>query len=174
MQEIWKDIKGYENKYQVSNLGRVRSLERIVKSKNRYTGEPFDRKIKGKILKPGRYTKSGHVSVVLGRNQNGSPVHQLVMKTFAGEPPAGMEVLHINGNSSDNRLSNLRYGTRTENILDVYKLGGVWRKLSIEDVYQIRFEILCGLTGKDISKKHNISESTVSCIKRGDTFSWLK
>ncbi len=85
-----------------------------------------------------------------------------------------MEVLHINGNPKDNRLENLRYGTRTENILDVYKQGGVWRKLSTDDVYAIRFGLLCGMKGIDLARTFGVSPSVISSIKVGRTFSWLK
>lgn len=124
MNEIWKDIPNYEGEYQASNMGRIRSLDRYVRGINHYSGREFRRRISGKILKPARFCKSGHVSVVLDHGNSGIPVHQLVMRAFVGEPPAGMEVLHINGNPKDNRLENLRYGTRTENILDVYYQGG--------------------------------------------------
>lgn len=172
--EVWRDIPGYKNKYQVSSKGRVKSLSRKVRSRNWYTKNPFFRTINERLLKPGRYTKSGHLSVVLGRGSNGVPVHQLVMKTFVGEPADGHEVMHINGNPQDNRLSNLRYGTRTENILDVYIQGKRWRKLSIEDVYDIRFRLLCGFSGKELAEIYNISPSTVSHIKVGRSYSWLK
>ena len=112
--EVWRDIPGYEGEYQVSSEGRIKSLKRKVMSRNRYTRQPFLRTVPERILKPGRYCKAGHQSVVLRRGSNGIPVHQLVMKAFVGEPPEGTEVLHINGNPQDNRLSNLRYGTRTE------------------------------------------------------------
>lgn len=123
MEEIWKDIPGYEGWYQASNMGRIRSVDRLVRGVCHHTGKAFYRKAKGKILRPVRYCKCGHVSVVLGHGAAGSPVHRLIMKTFAGEAPEGMEVLHKNGDPTDNRLENLRYGTRTENILDVYRQG---------------------------------------------------
>ena len=172
--EIWKDIPGYVGRYQVSNLGRVKSLERKVRSKNHYTGKEFMRTVKERILQPGEYCKTGHLSVVLGRGSNGKPVHQLVMKAFIGDPPKDMEVLHLNGNPKDNRLSNLRYGSRTENILDVYWQGGRWRKLSMEDVQVIRFMLFCGMTGAEIARIHNVSDTTISNIKHGRTFGWLK
>lgn len=174
MNEIWKDILGYEGKYQASNCGRVRSINHVVRGKNHYTGDIFYREIQGKILKPGKYTKFGHLSVVLGKNRNSSPVHQLVMKAFVGEPPEGMEVLHINGIASDNRVSNLRYGNRTENILDVYRQGNKWRKLSVDDVYLIRFYFICGYTGIRIAKIFNVSRTTVSNIKNRRIFGWLE
>lgn len=174
MNEIWKDIPGYEGKYQASTYGRIRSLNYEVNGRNHYTGELFKRQIKGKIIRPGRYCKSGHLSVVLGHGTAGKPVHQLVMKTFVGEAPAGTEVLHKNGNPEDNRLENLHYGTRTENILDVYKQGGCWRKLSIDDVYAIRHGLFCGMKGSELARMFNVSQNAISCIKTGRTFSWLK
>lgn len=174
MKEIWKDIPGYDGKYQASTEGRIRSLDYPVRGRCHYNNKEFIRMVKGKVLSPGPYTKAGHVSVVPGHGSNGSPVHQLIMKTFVGECPDGMEVLHINGNPADNRLCNLRYGTRTENILDVYKIGGRWRKLSTEDVEAIRFGLETGLSGRELADMFDVSASTISCIKRGVTFSWLK
>ena len=101
--EIWKDIPGYEGKYKVSNLGRVKSLERKVRSVNRYSGKEFFRTVRERILKPGP-ANTGHLYVVLGHGEAGKPVHQLVMKAFVGEAPQGMEVRHLNGNPKDNRL----------------------------------------------------------------------
>lgn len=173
-EEIWRDIPGYEGKYQASTEGRIRSLDRIVKSKNWYTNEWFDRHIKGQILKPGIFCKSGHVSVVLGHGAAGSPVHQLVMRTFVGETPPGKEILHNDGNPRNNALSNLRFGTRTDNILDVYRQGNKWRKLSVDDVEAIRFGLCCGIRGKELAAMFCVSEALISKIKRKEIYSWLK
>lgn len=172
--EIWKDIPGYEGKYQASTEGRIRSVDRLVRAKCHYTGKDFYRRMTGRVLKPGQYCGNGHVSVVLGHGTAGRPVHQLIMITFAGLPPKGLEVLHINGNPKDNRLSNLRYGTRTENILDVYRQGGVWRKLSAEDVGSIRFGLSCGMKGSELAAMFGVSQNTISKIKNGGSFAWLK
>ena len=174
MNEIWKDIPGYEGKYQASTGGRIRSLSYEVYGRNPYTGELFKRAINGRILRPGRYCKSGHLSVVLEHGTARKPVHQLIMRTFAGEPPEGTEILHKNGNPEDNRLENLRHGTRTENILDVYRQGGTWRKLSTDDVDAIRFGLFCGMRGVDLARTFGVSPNAISCIKSGRTFSWLK
>lgn len=172
--EIWKDVPGYEGKYQASTLGRIKSVDRKVKGKCHYTGKEFYRSVKGRILRPGQFCKNGHVSVVLGHGKNGSPIHQLIMNTFVGSPPLGMEVLHINGNPTDNRLENLRYGTRTENILDVYYQGGKWRKLSIDDVQAIRFGLYCQIKGCELAQMFNVSQQIISNIKHGRNFAWLK
>lgn len=172
--EVWRDIPGYEGRYQASNLGRIKSLERKVNGKNHYTNQSFERTIPETILRPGRFCKNGHVSVVLGRGTAGKPVHQLIMKTFVGEPPEGCEVLHINGDPTDNRLENLRYGSRTDNILDVYRQGKIWRKLSTEDVEQIRFGLTMGMKQKELAEMYEVSVSAISCIKRRKTYWWLK
>ena len=173
-QEIWKDIPGYEEKYQASNLGKVRSLPYEVNGRNYISGKVFRRKIKGQVLKPGRFCKSEHLSVVLGHGTNGKPVHQLVALTFLEPLPKGREVLHKNGNPTNNRVENLRYGTRRDNILDVLYQGKAWRKLTIEDVHQIRFGLATGIKGAELAKMYNISQQEISKIKRGRTFSWLK
>ncbi|TLN00386.1 hypothetical protein FDZ73_19580 [bacterium] len=97
MNETWKGIPGYESQYQVSDMGRVRSVTRPITQIGRW-GKPFTRVIPGRILKPGQYCKSGHVSVVLGKGTNGKPVHQLVMLTFVGPTPEGQEIRHLDGN----------------------------------------------------------------------------
>ena len=173
LNEIWKDIPGYVGKYQASNLGRIKSLERKARSVHWYSGKEFYRTVPERILRPGRYCKTGHLSVVLGHGEAGKPVHQLVMKAFCGEPPPGMEVLHINGNPTDNRLCNLRYGTRRENILDVYYQGGRWRKLSADDVIYSRFASFCGFPDSEIAERLGVSASTIAEIRKGKSYKWL-
>ena len=102
--ETWKDIPGYEGQYQISTFGNVRS---------------FRRSVAPKLLKPGRMPQ-GHLSVALGRN-NSQCVHKLVLLAFVGPAPYKHDCRHLNGNPSDNRLENLRWGTRSENILDAVR-----------------------------------------------------
>lgn len=117
--EIWKDLPGQEGRYQVSNTGSVRSVPRTVRVVCH--GVDTVRIAKGKLLRPGR-NKSGHVTVAIGRG-NSRQVHQLVLETFVGPRPAGCEVLHLNHKPADNRLENLRYGTRSENLRMDYAVG---------------------------------------------------
>ncbi|MFB6473317.1 NUMOD4 domain-containing protein [Paenibacillus glucanolyticus] len=170
--EIWKDIPGYEGQYQASTFGRIRSLDRIISQVGR-GGKPFERRLKGRILKPGKYCKTGHLSLPLGRGTNGLPVHQLILLTFLGPVPEGCEVRHLNGVPTDNRLENLIYGSRTENILDVYAIGRAWRVLTTADVLEIRGALASGETGTSIARQFNVSDITVSRIKNGVTFRWL-
>ena len=120
--EIWKDVPGYEGQYQVSDKGRVRSLDRTISQMSRY-GTLYLKDIKGVVLRPGRMP-AGHMSVSLGRN-NSQCVHKLVLLAFVGPAPEGHECLHGNGDPSDNRLENLRWGTRGDNIRDAI-CHGTW------------------------------------------------
>ena len=107
MKEIWKDIKGYEGLYQVSNLGRVKSLERY---------DSYNRKVDEKILK----TKEnlGYIYVNLHKNgiQKGYKVHRLVAEAFIPNPNNKPCVDHINTIKDDNRADNLRWVTYKENM----------------------------------------------------------
>ena len=77
MEEIWKDIPGYEGKYQVSNMGRIKSLQRTVKGVNQFGC--FEWIFKERILKAGKRDSYGHLSVVLNNPRKSYSVHQLVM-----------------------------------------------------------------------------------------------
>lgn len=108
--EIWKNIVGYEGLYEVSNFGRVRSLDRTVIRKNGviYSG-------KGKILNQYQAT-NGYMQVYLYKQgvRKSQLVHRLVMVSFIGVLE-NKEVNHINEIKTDNRLVNLEYVTRSEN-----------------------------------------------------------
>ena len=163
--EVWKDIPGYEGAYQVSSLGRVRSLDRQVVTK---TG--VVRNMPGKVLSPGRY--DGHMAVVLGR-KNFHPVHHLVALAFFGPRPEGMQVCHTNGDPKDNRVENLRYDTPHENSVDVYRIGGAIHKLTAADVMSIRTRLVNGETGAALAREYGVSEAAISRVKLRKSFGWL-
>ena len=121
--ENWRPVVGHETQYEVSDLGNVRSLAREWSQLAR-SGKEYVFRKKGKNLRPGPML-SGHLSVAIGKG-NSRTVHSLVMEAFVGPRPKNMEVLHINGVPSDNRLVNLRYGTRSENIRDAIQHGTWW------------------------------------------------
>lgn len=113
--ERWLPAVGYDG-YEVSDLGRVRSLDRVLPCAGRM------RRHHGKVLTPSVMPKGGHLQVGVGSN-NRRYVHHLVMEAFVGPRPIGLEVRHRNGVPSDNRLSNLVYGTHIENAQDMLLHG---------------------------------------------------
>lgn len=113
--ERWLPIPGYEGHYEVSDHGRVRSLDRVTPGK-----DGANRPFRGRLLKP-RPQRFGHLKVVLysGKGQKRQRyVHQLVLEAFVGKRPDGAITCHNNGDPSDNRVENLRWGTHSENTTD--------------------------------------------------------
>ncbi len=119
-QEIWKDIPGYEGLYQVSSFGRVKSLSReaAVQSKSH-------RSVPSKILSL-NMNRGGYPSVCLCRENKKTTylLHRLVAQAFIANPKGKRTVNHINGNKSDNRVSNLEWNTYSENIAHAFKVLG--------------------------------------------------
>lgn len=64
--------------------------------------------------------------------------------------------------------------TRTENILDIHGIGRAWRKLTSEDAMEIQFGLATGLKGRELADMYHVSETTVSRIKHGRNFWWLR
>ena len=112
MEEIWKDIPNYEGLYMVSNYGRIKSLDRIVK--HNYGGKAIK---KGKILKQHiSQTKRCQVGLCCRNGERKYPiVSRLVYEAFNGPIPDGMQVNHIDENPLNNRLDNLNLMTPKEN-----------------------------------------------------------
>ena len=109
--EIWKEIKNYEGFYEVSSLGRVRSLTRYIKQKNN-----SKKKIAGKILKP-IANKNGYLMVTLSKDCKGKRyfVHRLVADAFILNKNNKKEVNHIDENPKNNKVNNLEWVTHLEN-----------------------------------------------------------
>lgn len=118
MIEEWKDIKGFEGRFQVSNLGRIKRLHYI-----HYTTNNFRKKyeLSEKILEPFTW-QSRYLRVDLGYSENNithrraTYVHNIVAETFIGDRPLGYVIDHIDGNYLNNRVDNLRYVTQLENL----------------------------------------------------------
>lgn len=111
MEEIWKDIEGFEGLYQVSNLGRVKSLERVTIRKD---GKKLP--CREKILKNGM-NNCGYYRVVLHKEGKRTRkfVHVLVAEHFIGKRPKKYVINHIDEIKTNNRAGNLEYITSKEN-----------------------------------------------------------
>ena len=123
MEEVWKDVKGYEGYYQVSNLGNIKSLERIIENSGTHTGYY---KIKERILKP-RENKNRNGYYELSLRKDGKEkrfkVHRLVACAFIENPYNKPEVNHIDGNKSNNCVFNLEWATSKENKKHAWNIG---------------------------------------------------
>ena len=111
MNETWKDVVGYEGFYQVSNLGRVKSLDRIVKH-----SEGYERIHNGRILKP-LLDREGYQCLSLHKESKYKKVkiHRLVALAFIDNPLNKQEVNHLNEIKENNNSDNLEWSTRKEN-----------------------------------------------------------
>lgn len=124
MDETWKAIPGWEGVYEASDTGRIRSLPRQIIQGNRW-GRKITYWKDGREL---RLVPNGEGYLTVGlydgkRQQIGIRVQWLIALTFLGPCPTGFWVLHNNDNKLDNRATNLRYGTRPDNIKDAHSNG---------------------------------------------------
>ena len=166
MKEIWKTIKGYEGIYQVSNLARVRSIDRAIKYSNGYS-----RVQKGITLKQ-HITHKGYLAVYLcDRQQNfHTSVHRLIALAFIPNPDSKTQVNHINGIKSDNRLVNLEWSTAKENMRHAFDTGLIKAKISNKEVRKARELHSDGLAVTKLSRMYNISQSYMSRILKGEVY----
>ena len=176
MKTRWLPVKGYEGLYEVSDSGLLRSLPRRCKTKNgAYQVRP------GKLL--GHATSAGYVVVrltdVLGATRRAF-IHQLVLEAFVGECPSGCQALHGPKGSSVNRLSNLCWGTPSQNQLDRFRDGtdtsgerNPLAKLTKKAVRYIRTHYKRWdrqFGGNALAKKFGVTQGAIWCVVAGRTW----
>ena len=119
--EEWRPIPRFQGRYEVSNQGRVRSVDWVVEGLARST-----QLVKGRVLTPGTSDK-GYLGVRLVDPDKGRArifkVHRLVLEAFIGPCPEGMEACHGDGDRANNAVGNLRWDTRSSNFLDKRQHG---------------------------------------------------
>lgn len=150
MTEHWLPVAGRSGEYEVSDCGRVRSLQRR---------DSRGRTVNPRILKPQRNT-SGHLQVGLATGKRGARlalVHRLVLEAFEGPCPPGMEALHADDDPSNNRRTNLRWGTRSENTIDKVRNGrhNMARRTECPRGH--------ALSGSNLKQRTNGSRECLSC-----------
>lgn len=171
MIENWRDIPGYEGRYQVSDQGRVRSLDRWV------NGPGGERRRRGKTLRNLTDRYGYHVVPLQGGIRR--KVHRLVLLAFVGPCPPGHETAHHDGNARNNSLGNLRYATSRENADDRIRHGTNVRgerqhkaKLTAENVRAIRASR--GVVRQcDLASAFGVSQHNISAIQRRTTWKYL-
>lgn len=124
MKEAWKPVKGYENYYEVSNLGRIKSLARTVSWKNR-AGNISSRQDGEKIIAPD-VLQTGYVRVKfrVGGIVKAYSVHRIVAEHFIDNPSGKPCVNHKDGNRTNNKVNNLEWCTYSENNLHEWRVLG--------------------------------------------------
>lgn len=170
--EKWKPVVGHEGAYEVSDRGRVRSLARVVPVRLG-NGRLAERRVPGKVLSPG-LDSSGYLSVQLGRKGGSVRVHWLVLEAFVGEGAKGAQRLHNDGDRINNALYNLRYGSRSENMRDLFYHGQ--RALTAEQVELIRERKAAGFKPNDkkrLAAMLGVSISTVNDVAAGRTYAYV-
>ena len=175
MSEIWKDIIGFEGSYQISSLGRIRSLDRFVNCKNGGL-----KLFKGQIKNVSE-NKRRYKSICLSKNSKTKnfDIHRLLAIHFIPNPENKKEVNHIDGNRMNNNLSNLEWNTPSENALHAHKIRLVSntgrknhkraRKLTDKQVIDIKKNHKKGMA-KILAEKHNVTKECIYRIWGG--YSW--
>lgn len=162
--EIFMPIKGYEGIYEVSNLGRVKSLERIIMRPT---------KVYSRILKPHCKIYSRVVLCDKDKNKGEISIHRLVAENFIPNPENKPFVNHIDGNKNNNALLNLEWVTPSENQLHAHTTGLSHAikgskhsnsKLTEEEVVEI---YRSKKKQKDLALEFKVSQASIFLIKKG-------
>ncbi len=161
--EQWLPVPGREGEYEVSDQGRIRSLDREVVQRR-----------KGKILAPGR-SSNGYPSVVMGQRDSRT-VHAVVATAFLGPCPKGQQVRHKDGNRSNAALSNLTYGTPVENRADADRhqtsvRGSEYRTAKLTEKTARVVKALKGKVSQSkLAKRFKVSPAAIQAVHDGRTW----
>lgn len=174
MKEEWRPVDGFKASYEVSSLGRVRSIPRWILYSN-----GSKRFYPGQILRP-ILNSHGYLMVGLysGGRSKVKAVHRLVTQAFLGACPSGLEVCHGPKGKTDNRLTNLSYGSRSKNLgSDRLRDGNHTRgtrngmaKLTEETAHLVRTS---ALRNKVLAARLGVHPDTIRDVRSRRTWAWL-
>lgn len=177
--EEWRPIPDHDG-YECSNEGRVRSLDRWVMTRRGHSRFKRGQILSVRIDETAARHADRYPHVMLGRGRM-RRVHQLVAWTFIGPQPEGFYVCHRDGDRTNNRPSNLYYGTARENQLDrrLHGGNGVGSKhhcavLNEEQIQVIRKRLDAGELQREIAIDYGVSQSAISNIKTGTRWSHVE
>ena len=181
--EIWRPVVGYEGLYEVSNLGRVRSLDILLIFENRVPHAQkshLERLRHGRILKGNNHLRSkAYIQVYLCKDgtTNLQNVHTLVLSAFIGPRPHGYVANHIDSNRKNNRVSNLEWVTPRQNNLHAVQSGkhhiGAQHpdaKLTEQQVREIRQQAGEGVSFAALGRQYGVDYTNISQIVRRRTW----
>lgn len=173
MEEIWKDIPGYEGLYQASNKGQIRSLDKDV-----WNGHAYYR-VPGRILRP-KTKNTRYKQLVLRKNNKAKTftVHKLVCLTFNGDKRCGGSIVcHKDGDSFNNCAENLYWATHKKNSQDMIEHGNSRQGKKARHVKLTEKEVLeifhSDNSQEFLAKKYNVTRGAISSIKIGRGWWWL-
>jgi hypothetical protein len=171
MIERWRDIAGWEGSYQVSDLGRVRSVDRVVEYRNK-RGKMVQRRFAGQILTPGINGGRPYVCLCYSKMRLVRMVHLLVAATFLPDWCKGIHVHHKDQDVTNNAVANL------ECLESIYHMrlhfrgeGAQKAKLTEAQVQEIWTLLESGMKQADIARKYGVHNTTIRDIKQGK--SWV-
>lgn len=177
MTDIWKDIAGFEGYYQISNLGSVRSVDRIAPDTTGSWGRL--RRLKGKLMKT--QLLNGYWVVMLYKDSKyrHARVHRLIAEAFIANPENKPHINHINGLRSDNRIENLEWCSHAENMKHCYDIGlrkpirpeqCPTVKISFEIAEQIRKKRQNGTKNVELQKEYGLCKRSITDIVKNRTW----
>jgi NUMOD4 motif/HNH endonuclease len=169
MNEIWKPIKGYEGSYEVSNLGRVKSLARYRLGKSGGIVPVKEKILTLKVL------ETGYVNVHLRTGKSSYPtVHRLVAETFIPNVDNKPTVNHKDSNKQNNTITNLEWATHQEQAVHAVEAGTMKVRGNTKyspdfkrEIYKYYLENSCSI--RELSRKFGISQKSASSFAKGNT-----
>lgn len=170
MREVFEDLKGYEDSYQISDCGRIFTKRRLVGNKICY----------GRELIP-QLTDDGYLKVSLNKNGESKKyyVHRLVATQYIDNPNNLPQVNHIDCNKLNNNFNNLEWCTKQENQNHAVENGLMQRgqdrpsaKLTEKQIIEI-YKLKGVLRAQDIADKYGVAKNTINCILRGSKWKYL-